>query len=163
MPGKGGRRGKYGEYTRRTRPERVSLNSVPGFPPLVRSISRHSLEGEEKGKTWPCDPTSECEERARDARSTLLNYRFAPPSVRPSVGSSVPDDSHVSGNGRLIYFADELRHEARRRLVPMNASSLFPATDTATPLLLFLARGPFWRERFSRGPWRRTWHDTLPM
>lgn len=52
----------------------------------------------------PFPPFSRREEHARDALSTLLNYRFAPPSARPSARSFFRpvDDSRIR-NGSLIY------------------------------------------------------------
>lgn len=138
MPGKGGRRGKYGKYeSSSSRPNMSSL-----CLPFALILSDLAKKEKKKRKGGPG------EERARDALATLLNYRFAPPSVHPSV----PDDSRIR-NGSLIYPVD-LRHGATPRFVSINASLFFLSRDSPTVAALhsssrsILAREK--RERVSR-------------
>lgn len=92
---------------------------------------------------------------AHVTRSTLLNYRFAPPSVR----LSVPDDSRIR-NGSLIYPID-LRHGATPRSLCLDWSRL---TRPFFFLFLFLFRSP--RSILAREKRERVSHggrDMVPM
>lgn len=111
MPGKGGRRGKCGKHE-------ILISQISSFYPSANLTVLPLFDL----FFFPFHPKdNECVgEHKHVTRSTLLNYRFATPSVRPSVRSN--DSSRADEN--LIYFSN-LRHITAQRLTLIDASPPF--------------------------------------